>query len=242
MNIENITKGYKLIHSNNDKNIYENEKYIVKIASKCSQKIFDLPQEIKMLQIFSEMIDTPRVVQFGIDENFYFIFFKKNTDILVDLFDFLNSHRNLSNDIIKKIFTKVLKDILILWNNGYVHGDIKDENILINPKTYETFLIDFDNSQKIQDPYISSGCTRIYMPPEYIKNQKSTCERCTIWTLGCLFYALCEGDIPWQTEKEILENKLTFTKTHSEYKFIIEKMLCENNLNLKELYFLISTL
>jgi serine/threonine protein kinase len=64
--------------------------------------------------------------------------------------------------------------------------------------------------------------TRQYKPPEYITNKKYTAQASTIWTLGILLYDMCNGQLPFETEQEILDYNLTIkTNLSDEYKQLL---------------------
>lgn len=69
------------------------------------------------------------------------------------------------------IMTSILDTIITLHKLGVVHRDIKPDNILINPNTLETFLIDFglscrkDTIEKCANKHYIP-----YLPPKYLKN------------------------------------------------------------------------
>jgi serine/threonine protein kinase len=64
--------------------------------------------------------------------------------------------------------------------------------------------------------------TRQYKPPEYILNKKYTAVESTVWTLGILLYDMCNGQLPFENEKEILEYNMQLKTTLSdEYKELL---------------------
>ena len=77
-------------------------------------------------------------------------FRRSGNDILVmeqfgtsDLFDWIFLNGPSDDHIARHIFKQVVKIIEECFNQGIVHGDIKDENILINHATLEIKVIDF---------------------------------------------------------------------------------------------------
>ena len=97
------------------------------------------------------------------------------------------------------------------WEAGVVHGDLKDENIMINPRTNEINLLDFGSGLFLHngdyDEYLG---TREYSPPEWVRNRRFTADGLTVWSLGVLLYDLLQGDIPFMTDEEILYKDVTF--------------------------------
>jgi len=56
----------------------------------------------------------------------------------MDLFDYMNKYGYLGEAASKQVFKGVVETIIDMRGRGIIHGDIKDENILIDPKTGKT--------------------------------------------------------------------------------------------------------
>ncbi|XP_063691544.1 serine/threonine-protein kinase pim-2-like [Bolinopsis microptera] len=69
--------------------------------------------------------------------------------------------------------------------------DIKDENILLNPITLQTKLIDFGK------------LSNVYLPPEYYREKKYSAFPAAVWTICCLVHCLIAGDCPFNDKTEI---------------------------------------
>jgi len=132
-----------------------------------------------------------------------------------DLFDFITDrHREkeLNEELARKIFRQIAETVSDLKKLDILHGDIKDENILINTQTHDIKLIDFGAGTKsIEDKFYTTFCgTRIYAPPEWIKHRWYTASGLNVWSLGVLLYNLLCGDIPFKTENDTIDGKVSF--------------------------------
>lgn len=75
---------------------------------------------------------------------------------------FLNTPGRISEDVVRIIMRKVVKALIHCKKKGVLHHDVKEDNILLNPKTLEVKLIDFGLSLLLKDvPYKAFGgnCT-----------------------------------------------------------------------------------
>ena len=92
-----------------------------------------------------------------------------------------------------------------------LHRDLKDENILISTKSLEVKIIDFGCATEWDENriYTSLSGTPEFFPPEIFKNKNYLAEKSTVWSLGTLLYILVTGDVPFDSEKEIINAKRT---------------------------------
>ena len=124
-----------------------------------------------------------------------------------DLFDFISNHpKGVTEEVAKDIFRQVVNTVRHCKKKGVLHGDIKDENIIINEKTKEVKLIDFGSSSLwTEEEFSRYFGTREYAPPEWFSSRKMTAEGLTVWSLGMLLASLLCGDLPKQMGKGRLE-------------------------------------
>ncbi len=95
------------------------------------------------------------------------------------------------------IFTKVVEGLQSLHQLGYVHGDIKPNNILVEPDTQEVRIIDFGQSCRI-----GAIKERVQGTPGYIAPEQVDClpldQRTDVFNLGATMYWMLTGK-PWPT-------------------------------------------
>ncbi len=128
------------------------------------------------------------------------------------MFVFISEKKKLDEETARMIFQQVVEAVLIFKAKGILHGDIKDQNILINAETLLIKFIDFGCSLPYYEGeyYDFDIMTRVYAPPEFIRYEKYTANGLNVWSLGILLYNLVCGDIPFDNDDEILEPVLTF--------------------------------
>jgi len=162
------------------------------------QQVRDVPGVIKLLDYF----DTP--------DCFYIVMERFNSK---DLFDYISEQGPLNETIAKEMFRDIVETVSLCHQNGVVHRDIKDENILVDIKTLKTKLIDFGSGTYFQNKvYQEFQGTRVYSPPEWIKYGSYTAEALTVWSLGILLYDMVCGDIPFESDDEIYRARIVWSK------------------------------
>jgi serine/threonine protein kinase len=100
------------------------------------------------------------LIDFGISsvkgKREYIVVMEKPKDFIT-IKQYVNDQKNYpSNNIVKKIYTELLKGIYCIHSSGFAHCDIKSENVMIHPTSYEIKYIDFGSLVKID-----SSCTII---------------------------------------------------------------------------------
>jgi serine/threonine protein kinase len=141
----------------------------------------------------------------------------------------------LPDNILLKIFYNILKAMYHLEKLGIGHGDIKPENILINPITYDIQIIDFGLA--CTDNCKISG-TLLYDSPEMLDDLKKNVkypvknlQRSDVFSLGLVFYKLANGVFPFD-EKELVSTSPFF---------IVNKLLDYYNKHISNISHIFST-
>ena len=177
----------------------------------------NIPTEIKLLEKVQNIEGVIQMLDFIIEENFFYIVMEKIEEC-VDLFDFISKYGGLEEKLTKKMFHSIVKTNILCRESNIYHRDIKDENILVDLKSNNVKLIDFGHAcehnykEEPEKMFKTFYGTDVYKPPEYILNEKYNLDIASVWCLGILLYDMLCGDIPFETNKEICSGKLIFTK------------------------------
>jgi serine/threonine protein kinase len=144
--------------------------------------------------------------------------------IVLELFSEINLKQALRRGpepiafMLSSIIEQSVESLYYLHSKGYVHCDIKPDNLLINREGLVK-LIDFTIAKKIRTGIgkLFGGRnkvegTRSYMSPEQIRGQ-SLDPRSDIYSLGCMMYELLVGKPPFtgNTPNDLLSKHLTAT-------------------------------
>ena len=128
-----------------------------------------------------------------------------------DLFELLDS-RTLTESEIKHIFRQIVQvSIHLFEQHGLIHGDIKDENVLIN-SDLEIKVIDFGGSERLTKKELSAQQfhgTIEFASPEIVKGEKYDGQKAEVWALGCLVYGMTYGEIAFKQQTNTIHNSRT---------------------------------
>ncbi|MFO0011623.1 MAG: serine/threonine-protein kinase [Planctomycetota bacterium] len=141
------------------------------------------------------------------------------------------------------IVEQASEGLYYLHSKGYVHCDIKPDNLLLS-RQWEVKLIDFTIAKKIKSGLgkLFGGKTKVegtrsYMSPEQIRGQ-SLDPRSDIYSMGCMLYELIVGRAPYtgNTPNELLSKHLSASipsalvnneNVSPEFNNILRKMLAK---------------
>ncbi|KAI8825072.1 kinase-like domain-containing protein [Fimicolochytrium jonesii] len=125
----------------------------------------------------------------------------------IDLYDYIEAYGPINEEHCKDIFGQILETVEFMHWNGYVHNDLKDENIMINTRTRQTKLIDFGSTTQLipgKTTDIFYG-TRKFASPEAAQGHSYYPESQEVWTLGTLLFVMLFKMDPFKDDEEIVD-------------------------------------
>lgn len=166
----------------------------------------DTPRDIIFLERLRGVEGIPKIIEWFKWGNDFGVVMERSYNV-IDLFDFVEFYK-LSESLIHYIAKQLLSILQTCFDMGIVHGDVKDENIIINTETHDIQLIDWGGGyflKKDETPksyYDKFGGTEKYSPPE-IFNKQIYPEALTTWTFGVLLFILFCGYEPFKLLEDI---------------------------------------
>lgn len=116
----------------------------------------------------------------------------------MDLFQFVEGHPRLLEIQVRLIFRQIVSGLEYMYVQGLIHGDIKDENILIDDLMHIK-IIDFGSVSSFDvsgfRPANAFRGTLQNAAPEIIQGRPFSALAADVWALGCLFYTLLTSSV-----------------------------------------------
>jgi len=186
----------------------------IKLTSKVNGR--KVPSELQWLL---DLQDVPGVIKLL---DFYeradsFIYVMEKPENCMDLYDYIDEKKTIDKEVARNFFKQIVDVVAACHDRGIVHRDIKDENLLVDLTNQELTLIDFGAAGRLKrgDYYMFDG-TRVYSPPEWIRDRRYRGEPLTVWSLGILLFDMVVGDVPFTENHEIVRAKLKFPNNLSD--------------------------
>ncbi|CAD5222341.1 unnamed protein product [Bursaphelenchus xylophilus] len=112
---------------------------------------------------------------------------------------FVNHSGPLKELLVRKLFIQVVSAVHHLHSKNIAHRDIKADNIVIDPQTERIKLVDFGFACfSDDDTFSTTFCgSPPYAAPELFSSRKYRAKPVDIWALGCLFYFMYCGTMPF---------------------------------------------
>lgn len=131
------------------------------------------------------------------------------------LVDYYTKNGPLSEIQVRKIILQVIQAVRYMHRVGFVHRDIKAENVLIDAATFTAKLGDFGFADRFKQDtlFVDYPGTVAYSPPEVLKGKPYRGPPRDAWSIGVLVYVLLSGKYPFgsqsnsQTKNRVLRDE-----------------------------------
>ncbi|KAH8552472.1 hypothetical protein BGW37DRAFT_556291 [Umbelopsis sp. PMI_123] len=190
-------------------------KYVVKSRILVDSWIRDrhlrmVPLEIHILHTLQRIphVNCCHMLDYFEDDDYYYIVMDLHGEGL-DLFDYIELNREMSEQEIKSIFRQVAEAVRHLHHNKIVHRDIKDENVILD-ENGTALLIDFGSANYVKEGrrFDTFSGTLDYCAPEVLQGNPYVGPPQDIWSLGILLYTMIYKENPFYNIDEILAREL----------------------------------
>jgi len=132
-----------------------------------------IPLEVMLLQQVKDVPGVSRMLDWFATDDYFYIIMEKHDGM--DLFDYITKYGPLKESFAKEVFSKILDSVNQCLNVLVVHGDIKDENILIDVNNGDVHIVDFGSALRFHHgDYHRFLGTREYSAPEWVSNRRFT--------------------------------------------------------------------
>lgn len=225
--------------------LHKKERYIVVIKMIFKERILvdtwvrdrklgTIPSEIQIMATLSKepQENILTLLDFFEDDDYYYIETPVHGETgSIDLFDLIEFKTNMTELEAKLLFKQVVLGLKYLHDQGIVHRDIKDENIIVDSQGFVK-IIDFGSAAYVKSgPFDVFVGTIDYAAPEVLGGNPYAGKPQDIWAIGILLYTIVFKENPFYNIDEILEGELKFNNTEGvseQCKDLISRILNKN--------------
>ena len=174
----------------------DNEKYVEKrsVIKHLKRTLLEAKALIDLKSIY-----IPDFIRFEKKENFTLLTMEYLSGI--DLYEYYEKN-GINLNQANLIIVYVIKILKFFLEKGYVHLDVKLENIMYDDKTNKIRLVDFGSVHPAVDELTlvkHNVGTKDYVAPEiFLHHYHSTSD---IYSIGCLYWVLVTGTYPYKLDK-----------------------------------------
>ncbi|KAG0669529.1 hypothetical protein C6P41_001133 [Kluyveromyces marxianus] len=176
-----------------------------------------IPSEIQIMVTLNKKPhdNILQIRDFFEDDDYYYLETEMHGETgSIDLFDLIELKTNMTEYEAKLLFKQIASGIKHLHDNGIVHRDIKDENVIVDNKGFVK-LIDFGSAAYVKSgPFDVFVGTIDYAAPEVLGGEPYEGKPQDVWAIGVLLYTIIYKENPFYNIDEILDGDLRIQSTH----------------------------
>ncbi|AGO12835.1 AaceriACR281Cp [[Ashbya] aceris (nom. inval.)] len=202
--------------------MHKKEKYVVVIKLIFKERILvdtwvrdrklgTIPSEIQIMATLNKKPheNIMRLLDFFEDDDYYYIESPMHGETgSIDLFDLIELKTNMTEHEAKLLFKQVASGLRHLHENGIVHRDIKDENVIVDNRG-RVKIIDFGSAAYVKrGPFDVFVGTIDYAAPEVLGGDPYEGKPQDVWAVGVLLYTIIYKENPFYNIDEILDGDL----------------------------------
>ena len=141
----------------------------------------------------------------------------------LDLLDFVNNYGQLDLKTTRQICRQLAKSSLLY--DQIVHRDLKDENVMFDPMTGNTKIIDFGNACYSNSKQVDEFGTEAFYAPEH-GSKNVDIEKLTTYTIGCIAFTILTGSSPFGTNFDFHRHVLFNHLLSKAERTLLSSLLC----------------
>ena len=178
----------------------------IKEVSKSTARIMELI-------LLRKVVGIPGCIQLldFLEDDYTCYYIMERPEKYIDLFNLIDDKGTLSEEESRRYFRQMVIATMACHEAKVLHGDLKEENMVIDLKDDTIKLIDFGGGALFRDgEYTEFLGTSLYAPPEWHKYRNYHAVPATVWSLGITLFSIASEDIPFQNIEEICSGELRF--------------------------------